>query len=253
MNKQTIKKIGKIAGNVLMYLFLALCIIAVILTVFAKKDVDGASEIFGYQMRVVVSDSMEKCDLTDVSSFEIKSIPKYSMVFVKAMPDSPEKADEWYRSIEKNDVLTFRYLYTSQLTITHRVVDIVEKETGGFLIYLEGDNKNSDSNTLQQVIDTSIPNNPNYVIGEVVGQSYLIGLFLTIIKQPIGTICIVIVPCFIIILLEIMKIMDVINADKKKRAAEELQKKDDELEELRKKLAAMEQKNSESQEDSDKE
>ena len=149
--------------------------------------------------------------------------------------------------------MTFRYLYTSQLTITHRVVDIVEKETGGFLIYLEDDNKNSDSNTLQQVIDTSIPNNPNYVIGEVVGQSYLIGLFLTIIKQPIGTICIVIVPCFIIILLEIMKIMDVINADKKKRAAEELQKKDDELEELRKKLAAMEQKNSESQEDSDKE
>ena len=156
------------------------------------------------------------------------------------MPTDPAEADAWYRSIKVGDVLTFRYVYTSQLTITHRVVGITEKETGGFIIELEGDNKDSDSKLLRQVIDTSEPNALNYVIGKVTGQAYLFGLFLTILKQPVGLICIIIIPCFLIILLEVIKIISVVNAEKKKRAQEETQKKDDELEELRRRLAELE-------------
>ena len=48
--KMKMNKIGNIIGNVVMYIFLAICIFAIILTVFSEKDVDGASEIFGYQM-----------------------------------------------------------------------------------------------------------------------------------------------------------------------------------------------------------
>lgn len=240
MKKLTLKKIGNILGNVVMYIFLAICIAAVILTVFSKKDADGASEIFGYQMRLVVTDSMGACDQTDVSKYEIGSIPINSMIFVEKMPTDPAEADAWYRSIKVGDVLTFRYVYTSQLTITHRVVGITEKETGGFIIELEGDNKGSDSKLLRQVIDTSEPNALNYVIGKVTGQAYLFGLFLTILKQPVGLICIIIIPCFLIILLEVIKIISVVNAEKKKRAQEETQKKDDELEELRRRLAELE-------------
>lgn len=240
MKNTTLKKTAKIIGNIVMYFFLFLCIVAILITVFSKKGLDGGTEVFGYQMRVVTTDSMGKCDATDVSSYDIKSIPVNSMVFVKVMPTDPEEADDWYRSIKKGDVLTFRYVYSNQITITHRVVDIVEKETGGFLIYLEGDNKNSDSDLLEQVIDTSIPNNTNYVIGKVTGQSYILGLFLTILKNPIGTICLVIVPCFVIILLEVLKIVKILNEDKKKQEKEELTKKDNELEELRKKIAELE-------------
>ena len=68
-----------------MFIFLALCIAAVILTVFSKKDSDGASEIFGYQMRLVVTDSMGASEHTDVSNYKIKSIPVNSMVFIKLM------------------------------------------------------------------------------------------------------------------------------------------------------------------------
>ena len=245
MGKTKVKKIGKIVLDVLLYTFLAVCIFAVIVTVMSKRDSDGAAEVFGYQMRVVTSDSMSENDLTDVSAYKIKDIPIRSMVFVKVMPDDADEANEFYRSLQVGDVLTFRYVYTTQVTITHRITSITEKNTGGFIIELAGDNKNSEDGQLTQIIDTSIPNNTNYVIGKVTGQAYLLGLLMSFLMQPVGIILLIIVPCFIIILLEVLKIVKVLGADKKKREQEEKQKKDDELEELRRKLAEMEKQNSE--------
>ena len=159
MDNKRIKKIGKVALDVLLYIFLAICIFCVILTVFSRRDADGAVEIFGYQMRVVTSESMAKCELTDVSAYEIKDIPLRSMVFVQVMPEDDAEAEQWYRDLKVGDVLTFRYVYTTQVTITHRVTAITEKETGGFIIELAGDNKNDENGQLYQSIDTSIPNN----------------------------------------------------------------------------------------------
>ena len=85
MKKETIKKIGNVLVNVVLYLFIAICLFSVFLTIFSKKDVDGAAEVLGYQMRIVVSDSMAKCEYTDVSDFKIKSIPLRSMIFVKVI------------------------------------------------------------------------------------------------------------------------------------------------------------------------
>ena len=245
MDKAKIKKIGKIALDVLLYIFLAICIFAVIVTVISKRDSDGAAEVFGYQMRVVTSDSMSESEFTDVSAYKIKDIPIRSMVFVKVMPDDPAEADEFYRSLEVGDVLTFRYVYTTQVTITHRITSIIEKETGGFVIELAGDNKNSEDGQLVQVIDTSIPNNTNYVIGKVTGQAYLLGLLMSFLMQPVGMILLIIVPCFIIILLEVLKIAKVLGADKKKREQEEKAQKESELEELRRKLAELEREKTE--------
>lgn len=246
MDKMKTKKIGKIILNVLLYVFLAICIFAVFLTVFSKRDPDGATEVFGYQMRVVTSDSMGACEHTDVSDFEIKDIPIRSLIFVKVMPEDPEEADEWYRSLKVGDVLTFRYVYATQVTITHRITSITEKEDGGFLIELEGDNKNSEnSDQLEQVIDTSIPHNPNYVIGKVTGQAYPLGLLMSFLMQPLGMVLVIIVPCFLIILLEILKIARVFSEDKKQKMQEENDKKESELEELRRKLADLEQEKAE--------
>ena len=240
MDKNLLKKIGDIAANVVMYIFLAVCILSVIMTVFGKRDADGTVEIFGHQMRIVVSDSMAKSEFTDVSDYKIKHIPINTMVFIKLVPDDPAAAEQWYRDdVQIGDVLTFRYVYTNQVTITHRVVDKVEKETGGYLIYLEGDNKGSNSELLKQTIDTSIPNSTNYVIGKVVATNFLFGLFLSIIRKPIGAICIIILPCFIIILIEVLKIVRVLNADKKQQNQDEMAKKESELEELRRQLAAL--------------
>lgn len=247
MKKQTVKKIGNIVVNTLLYLFLAICVFSVIMAIVSKKDTDGAAELFGYQMRIISSDSMAECDLTDVSEYEIGSLPLRSMVFVELMPQEEQEADQWYRSLKVGNVLTFRYVYTKQVTITHRIVSIEEKNTGGFLIQLEGDNKNSDSQQMTQVIDTSIPENTNYVIGKVVGQAKLLGFVTSLLQEPVGLILIVIVPCFIIIALEIVKIVGVYSADRKKKEQEEKQKKDDELEELRRRLAELEKQSNQEQ------
>lgn len=245
MNKSKIKKIGNIAANVIIYLFIAICLFSVFLTIFSKKDTDGAAEIFGYQFRIVVSDSMAKSEYTDVSEFKIKSIPIRSMIFVKVMPDDPAEADEWYRSLKVGDVLTFRYVYTTQETITHRIVSIEEKNTGGFIISLAGDNKTSEDGQLNQVIDTSIPNNMNYVIGKVTGQAYLVGVVMSFLMQPIGIILAIIMPCFIIVLLEVAKIVMVLTADKRSKEKEAREKQALELDELRRKISELEKLKSE--------
>lgn len=243
MNKTKIKKIGKIIANVILYVFIAICLFSVFLTIFSKKDSDGAAEIFGYQMRVVVSDSMAESEFTDVSDFKIKSIPIRSMIFVKVMPEDPAKADDWYRSLKVGDVLTFRYVYTTQETITHRIVSITEKPTGGFVIELAGDNKLSEDGQLHQTIDTSVPNNMNYVIGKVTGKAYILGVVMSFLMQPLGIILAIIIPCFIIVLLEAMKIIMVLTAEKRHKEKEAREKQAVELEELRRKIAELEQNN----------
>lgn len=241
MNKSMLKKAVSVIGNVILYIFLALCILSVLLTLLSRRDSDGAAEIFGYQMRVVVSESMSKSEFTDVSEYDIKDIPLRSMIFVKVKPKDPAELDKWYGSIEKGDVLTFRYVYTTQVTITHRVTKIEEKSSGGYIIELEGDNKNSEDAELGvQVIDTSIPNNTNYVIGEVVGQAYLFGAIMSFLMQPVGIVLLIIVPCAVIIILEIVKIARALTAEKRKRDQEEKEQRENELEELRRKLAELE-------------
>ena len=85
-----------------------------------------------------------------------------------------------------------------------------------------------------------MPNSTNYVIGKVIGQAYLLGLLISILKTPIGMIFVVILPCFIIILLEVLKIVNLYGTERRKREQEERQKKDDELRALREKLAELE-------------
>lgn len=239
MNNPKVKKILEIGSNVLLYVFLAICLSSLALTIFAKKDSDGTPEVFGHQLRIVVSDSMAKCDATDVSDFEIGSIPIRSMVFVELVPEDEAEAKEWYDDLEIGDVLTFKYVYTTQVTITHRIVDIEEKGDG-YIITLEGDNKDAETQLIKQTIDTTNTYSPNYVVGKVVGQSFLIGFILSILKSPVGLICVIIVPCAIVIIMEIIKIVGVLGEEKKKQADEENKKKDDELEELRRRLAQLE-------------
>lgn len=240
MSKKGVKKALRIVGNCFLYLFLLLCIFSVVLTVASKKDSDGAANIFGHQIRVVTSDSMAKCDHTDVSQYKIKSIPVRSLLLIDLVPDNEAKAEKWYSSLKVGDVLTIRYVYTSQVTITHRIVSINEKADGGYMIELKGDNTSSMSGALSQTIDTSDTDSPNYVVGKVTGQSYPLGVFLSLLKSPVGIILVIILPCFIIILLEILRIVGLYSAEKRKKHEEEREERENELEELRRKLAELE-------------
>ena len=77
-----IKKIFKITSDILLYCFIFLGLITIIITLSSKKDIDGATNIFNYQLRLVITDSMAKCSETNVSKYKIKSIPKNSLVLI---------------------------------------------------------------------------------------------------------------------------------------------------------------------------
>ena len=188
VNKTKIKKISNIALNVLIYVFMAICIVSVIATVFFPKSSDGATTVLGYQFRVVTTGSMAKSPETDVSGYKIKSIPQNSLVIIKTMPDDPQAAADWYENeVEIGDVLTFKYLYERQLVITHRVVDKYPNPEGeGYVIVLEGDNKNENVNLARQVIYTADDDSVNYIIGKVQAKSYVFGLFIGAMKEPLS-------------------------------------------------------------------
>lgn len=254
MNAKVMKKIIGIATNVLLYLFLALCIFSVIFTVFSKKDADGAATILGFQMRLVISESMEEHPDTDVSDYDIGSLPLGSMIFIDCVPEDEEEALEWYSELEVGDVLTFKFAYTTQVTITHRIVGITEKpdvadedkdgnteEIIGYIFQLKGDNKGySNATLLEQTIDTTVDEDLNYVIGKVTAKSVALGFVINLLKQPIGIIFIVIIPCIVIIFLEVLKIINAFSAEKKKKREEDDAKKNDEIEELKRRLLELE-------------
>lgn len=240
-NEKKVKKVAKIIANVVLVVFLIIAIFSVVITIASKKDSDGAAEIFGHQLRIVTSESMAKCDETDVSQYEIGSIPLRSMVFIEVEPEDEDKAEQWYAGLKKGDVLTFKYVYSTQVVITHRIVSIEEKETGGYIIELEGDNKSGDQNLLRQRIDTTTQSSVgNQVIGKVVGQSIVLGTILSFAQEPLGIVLMIIAPCLLIMIFEIIRIVSVLNEEKRKAVLAASDKKDSEIEELKRRLAELE-------------
>ena len=240
--KQKVLRVLQIAGDVLFCLIIAFALFVLIISVSAKRDADGTANVFGYQLRFVRSGSMEKCDQTDVSGYKIKSIPVKSCVFIKKAPapDDQQALNEWCSALSVGDVLTFQYskygaANIQDKVITHRIVKIEPKE-GGYIITLEGDNKNDTGSVGQQVIDTTKADGLDYIIGKVEGQSYFLGLCVYALKSRIGLVFIIIVPCMIVIAYEVVKILTVINKAKKERQQQEKTAKEDEIALLRKQL-----------------
>lgn len=218
------KKI-KIIVNVCLYSLLAIMFAFVLMQLLTKKQED-ASTVFGFQTRLVITDSMAKSD-KDVSEYKIKSIPAKSLILINTKID--------YSKLKVGDVLTFRYVYTSQVTITHRIINIEAKDDG-YIITLEGDNKAKDAGQLIQTIDTRKTDSPNYIIGKVVFNSYFIGSIIYALQKPLGAILLVIIPCLIIIIFEIVRIINIINSKKKETQKKKEKELKAEIESLKKQL-----------------
>lgn len=238
--KNKILKIFNILANVLLYTFFAVSLVLLSMSIISKKDSDGTVNIIGLQSRVVISESMEKHEETydQIKGYRIKDLPIKSMVFIKTVPSDEAKAKEFYDDIQVGDVLTFKYVYdTRQETITHRVIEKEKnKNNDGYTLTLQGDNKGTKSQAGKQYIDTSATESLNYVVGKVVAKSYIIGLLVTALKSPVGIVLMVILPCSIMIIIEVIKIVNYFNSIKKEKHQQEVDKQKDEIEELKRKL-----------------
>ena len=247
--KALFKRIAAILGDVLLFAFIGICCFVVVLTIVSKKDVDGTATIFGYQLRFVKTASMEKCDATydEIKQYAIKDIPTNSLLFIETVPKDEAQALEWYSEIKVGDVLTFKYVYDyKQETITHRVTDIKEYYDGdgvllGYDITLRGDNIPEGTNAQEQYIFTYEPEALNYVIGKVVSQNRFLGLLAAALKTPLGLILVVMVPCSIIIITEVVRVVNLLNADKKEKAEREKSEKQKEIDDLKEKLRQLEE------------
>lgn len=207
MKTKTIKKNLIICLDVLIYIFLIVSLIFALFSLSSKKSSDGAVKVFGYELRTVVTDSMAENRYTDVSNYQIKSIPSNSLIFIKCVPKDLEARKNWYESLKVGDVLTINYVYVRQTVITHRIVKITEKDGGGYIIELAGDNKASNSVPLKQIIDTSLVDSPNNIIGKVEGQSKFLGTLVTYLSNPLTVFLCVMLPCVLIIMYQVFKIM----------------------------------------------
>lgn len=258
------KTVG-IIFDVILYAFLAICLAALIFSAVAQKN-NGATNLFGYEMRVVVSDSMAKSQFSvPVDKYKVKDIPVGSMVFIQRVPEDEQQAKEWYDSLQEGDVLTFCYVTAvTQDVITHRLT----KKTptaNGYVLRLEGDNRaKQDGVVSYQQIYTSAADYPdsheqfNYVIGKVVGKSVVLGYIAYGLTKPVGIALIVILPCALIIIWQVLRIVNVVNEERKRKAAvqvdeakmlaeqqaEQSRRQAEELEKLKRKIAEMEKKQS---------
>ena len=249
-SKKVLKKTLKILLNVFVWLFILLCVVGVFVTVTGQKTGDGTTEVFGMQLRVVTSSSMEENDFKDVSDYDIEDIPVRSMVFVDTVPDDPYEKNVWYGELEVGDVLTYSYMPDEAQTpiiITHRIVYIKCHGDGDYEIHLQGDNRTSEDGGRIDIIRTSKKKTFDYVIGKVVWQSYPLGLFVTVLREPVGLVCMVIVPAAVIALWEIIKIIGMFTSDKRKKEREKSEEQKNELDALKRRLAELEaaQKNAE--------
>lgn len=235
------KRVLNIIGYILFVFILLVAIFSIYVSISSKKDSDGTARVFGYELRFVKSNSMEKCELTDVSNYKIKDIKVKSCVIVETVPEEESEANIWYSNLNVGDVLTFKYTYTKQETITHRIISI-EQNSSGYTIKLAGDNKVEGSESSIQTIDTSDATSKNYVIGKVVAISYPLGLLIYCLKTPVGIICILIIPCILIIIWEIIRIIRAFAMEKKEKNKIKQEEKDLEIERLKKQIEEMNRK-----------
>lgn len=201
------KKILGVLGTIVYLLFVVACILAVAFVIGVKKSEDGIVSFFGKQVRIVASSSMESSDDTDVSAYPIGSIPLRSAVVVELVPDGEAAAQEWYANLAVGDVLTIRYVYGNAVTLSHRIISIEPAACGGYTIRLQGDNHSDGTGALVQTIETADGASVNRVIGKVTSCHALLGKLLYGLKQPICMILLVIVPCAILIVLQIFNVV----------------------------------------------
>ncbi|API93432.1 signal peptidase I [Virgibacillus pantothenticus] len=160
MNKK--RKIFKWANRIVSYvLFITLLVVASV--VLMTKVSGGEPELFGYQLKTVLSGSMEP------------EIQTGSIIAIKMISETNE--------FKKGDVITFKA--DENKLVTHRIVDTTSTKNG--VVYTtKGDNNNAED---------SSPVLAENVVGEYKGFTIpYLGYFIHFAQSPNGSIFLLILP-----------------------------------------------------------
>ena len=211
------KKVFSVLSTILIALFLLLAILCLVVAVPYKLKGEDA-EIFGKQVRIVLSGSMEP------------TIRKDALVCVDAAPESGEERDEFMQGLQEGDIITF-YDWSetsrSEVVVTHRIQSIEQSETG--LIFICHGDAVTDINETQAVHEED-------VIGLVEWSNYPLGKIISFLRTTTGIVLIMIIPASLILIYEIFFILQTIKERKEDKKREEAAALEQEIERLRREL-----------------
>ena len=144
----------------LLFAFLLVCNLIIIVKQFVKPN--SPPFIFGLTAMVVQSNSMSGDDKNHIEVDDF--------IFVKKVPSS---------KLNVNDIIAF---YDNNIIITHRIIGIEKNENNEDVYITKGDANN--------VIDDTLVTN-DQIIGKYVARIPKVGLFITFLQKPIGTVLII--------------------------------------------------------------
>ena len=224
MEKQKAKKITNIIEWIVIGIFGVFFLFVI---VFASKSPTGNSSgsVFGFETRLVLSSSMEADkDFYEGKDYKIKSIEAGSVVFIKDCNYQNEaKKEKFYASLETGDVV--------------RIVE-VEKTESDIIYTILGDNVYAETSITEKV-----NKNDNLIVGEVIGKSKSLGwIYTNVFSNKIAMFFIIAVPCFVLAAYEGVKIVTIVNAEKKEKAALEAKEREDEIVNLQKQIEELKNK-----------
>ena len=261
-------KAYKIANIILDVLFVAFAVFAITAIIFrstTSNNKNGRS-INGTQLRTVQTGSMAENNHIDpetYKTYEIKTLPINTLISIKEVKEKNE--EKFYNDLKVGDVLTFVY-YTDinnvkgQYVFTHRLIEKeVSSINGGFRLVLMGDAEKPSGGV--QVIYTNpltAEQSYSYVIGKVTWSNHPIGEVVSFVKSRNGILFLVVLPCSLLFIYEIGKIIYLINKDKKAKkqlkmaeTETQLNSSQAEIEALKAQLAALQNKEEQGKADID--
>jgi signal peptidase I len=173
------KKVWKITSNFIT-IVLFLLLIFMIFVVVSSKATGGEPNFLGYQLKTVLSGSMEPTFKTG------------SIIAIK-----PSNSPTEYK---KGDIITFKK--DESTIVTHRVIEVIKNNSGDILYKTKGDN-NEDAD-VEPVLSQN-------VLAKYTGFSIpYLGYLVDLAKSKIGTALLLIIPGFILLIYAIVTVLGVI-------------------------------------------
>ncbi len=160
----------------------------------------GSLDYSDTEARVVVSGSMDG----EPRDYDIRTIPTGSLVLIRPIDD--------HSSLKVGDVLTFDYIHPTSfesMVVTHRIISISEAD-GVYTYTLTGDSIADDpTNGSIQVVTSDSGD----IHGKVVGVAPLLGQLVVFLSSWTGKVCLILVPCLILIVSEVRNIVRILKGD----------------------------------------
>lgn len=163
------KKVLNKMSQILVWCLFVFACITMILTIISVKKVDeySGNGIMGYKFLIVKSDSMRPLFATG------------DLIVIKKVA---------VKDLKVGDTITFYAEHSDELVVTHKIVGTMEQNNLSYFI-TQGTNVDSPDEE---------PVHPQNVVGRYEFRISKLGYILNFLKQPLGYICMILLPCLIL-------------------------------------------------------